>query len=216
VAHVNLKRLTDNRTVNFLKFALGVRETTTSVSDAERELLSSFARGKRCIIEVGVFEGSTSRLFCREMAPAGTVYLVDPFFPEVRIERLLDFSFTRWVATKTVEPWRDRVRFIRQTSRSASEALPLKSQAELIFIDARHDYESVLEDFRCWAPMLAENGTMAFHDSRICAARPDLDDQVGPVRLMREISQMQHGAWETFATADSITAIRRAGIRSPS
>ena len=207
---MNLKRYTDNHTVKFLQFVLGLRQTATSVSSAEHDLLSSFARGKRCIIEVGVFEGATSRFFCREMAPAGVLYLVDPFIPEVRLERLLDFSFTRWVATRTVAPWRDRVRFIRRPSRDAAEELHLTGQADLIFIDARHDYDSVLEDFRCWTPMLAQGGAMAFHDSQVCAARPDLDDQVGPVRLMCEIRQAQHGPWETIAKADSVTVIRPA------
>jgi hypothetical protein len=213
---VNLKRLTDSHSANFLKFVLGLRPPATSVSSSEHQLLGSLARGRRSIIEVGVFEAATSRLFCQEMDPSGTLYLVDPFFPTVRLERLLNLSFTRWVATKTVAPWRSRVQFIRQPSRTAAEALPLRGQAQLIFIDARHDYESVLEDLHCWAPMLAEQGTIAFHDSRVCPARPDLHDQVGPVRLMREIAQGVHGGWQVFATADSITAVRRTDARSGS
>jgi predicted O-methyltransferase YrrM len=208
---VDLKRYTDNHTVKFLKFLVGLRPPESSVTNAERDLLSSLARGKRCIIEVGVFEGVTSQLLCRKMSGDGTLYLVDPFFPEVRLERLLNVSFTRFVATKGLEPWRERVRFVREPSATASQRLPLRGKAELIFIDARHDYDSVLEDFRCWAPMLAPGAAMAFHDSNLCVARPDLGEGAGPVRLMREIQQGVHGPWDIVAHADSITVARRRG-----
>jgi hypothetical protein len=211
MAFFNLERYTNNYTVSFLKFVVGLRKPSTSVSAIEQLFLADLVRSKRCIVEVGVFEGATSQLFCREMEPTGKLYLVDPFFPEVRLERLWGVSFTRFVATKTVRPWQDRVTFVREPSVAAAAILPLQDRAELIFIDARHDYDSVLEDFRCWSPMLAKGAVMAFHDSHVCAARPDLDDGKGPVRLMREISEGKHGAWEMMGTADSVTAIRRRG-----
>jgi predicted O-methyltransferase YrrM len=206
-----LKRLTDNHTVNFLRFALGLRGPASSVSGPERDVLARFARGKRCIIEVGVFEGATSRLFCQEIDPTGAVYLIDPFFPTVRLERMLNVSFNRIVATKAVKPWPERARFIRLPSRAAAETLSLRGMAEFIFIDARHEYEFVLEDFQSWVPMLAPGGAMAFHDSRVCDARGDIDESSGPVRLMREVGAGQHGPWQVVATADSVTVLRRAG-----
>jgi Methyltransferase domain len=81
------------------------------------------------------------------------------------------------------------------------------TSAGFIFIDARHDYESVREDFQVWAPKLAPDGAMAFHDSRVCPARPDIEESSGPVRLMREIGSGVHGPWQIVATADSVTVI---------
>jgi hypothetical protein len=206
---VDLKRYTDNHTVKFLKYVVGLRGPETSVSKAEWSLLGELARGKSCIVEVGVFQGATSQVFCREMNPGGILYLVDPFFPEVRAERLLNVSFNRWVATKSVAPWKSRIQFVRQTSEDAARSLSLQGKADLIFIDARHDYASVLEDFGCWAPMLAPDGRMAFHDSNPCPARPELGEDEGPVRLMREIGRGDHGEWDVIAHADSVTVIRR-------
>lgn len=207
---LNLKRYTNNHTVNFLKFVFGLRGPVTSVSAAEHTLLANLAHERTTIIEVGVYEGATSRIFCREADPRGTVYLVDPFSPEVHLERLFNVSFTRWVATRAVQPRRDRVRFVREPSRNAAAALSSGGRADLIFIDARHDYDSVREDFQCWANLLAPGGTMAFHDSQVCAARPDLDEHVGPVRLMREVSEGRHGPWKIVGISDSVTAIRPA------
>jgi Methyltransferase domain len=206
---LSLQRYANSYTVNFVKFAMGLRKPATSVSAIEQKFLGDLAQGKSCIVEVGVFEGATSELFCRKMDPHGRLYLVDPFFPEVRLERLLGVSFTRFVATRTVKPWEERLTFVREPSVTAAAKLPLLAKAQLIFIDARHDYDSVLEDFRCWSPMLAQGAVMAFHDSHVCAARPDLDQETGPVRLMREIGEGKHGSWNIWGSADSVTAIRR-------
>lgn len=203
-----IKRLVENHTVSFLKFVVGMRGPASSVSGAETALLTQFARGRRTIVEVGVFEGVTSQLFCKEVDPLGTVYLVDPFFPTVRVERLLHLSFNQIVATKAVQPFAARAKFVRLTSREAAETLPLQGKADFIFIDARHDYESVLEDFKVWTPMLAANGAMAFHDSRVCPARDDIAEDSGPVRLMREIASGLHGRWDVAGTADSLTVLK--------
>lgn len=205
-----LSRYTNNYTLNFLKFLLHLRGPSTSVSAPEQKLLSELAANRKCIIEVGVFEGATSQTLCRAMDPGGKLYLVDPFIPEVRVERLLNVSFAQQVATKAVEPWRDRLEFVRQPSVEAAATLKLARQADLIFIDARHDYASVLEDFRAWAPRLDKSATMAFHDSRQCPARPDIGHDDGPVRLMREIERGEHGAWSITAQADSVTTIQAA------
>lgn len=206
---MNLKRITNSHTVNTLKFFAGLRKASTSVSAAENTLLTGLAAGKRCIVEVGVFEGATSAAFCRVMDPAGRLYLVDPFFPEIRLEKLLNISFNRWIAASTVKQWQSRIEFVRQPSTVAAAALPLQGKAEFIFIDARHDYASVLEDFQAWSLILAPDAPMAFHDSRPCEARPELQPTDGPVRLMAEIAAGRHGPWEVVDGADSVTVIRR-------
>src|SRR5262249_40872646 len=87
---LNFQRLTDNHTLRTIKFFVGLRKASTSVSAAEHALLVSLSTGKRCIVEVGVFEGVTSEIFCRVMDPGGRLYLVDPFYPETRLEKFLN------------------------------------------------------------------------------------------------------------------------------
>jgi predicted O-methyltransferase YrrM len=192
-------------TIEFIKYLTGLRSAKTSDTENELNFLSKLAVGKECIVEVGVYEGVASSFFCQSMSTDGKLYLIDPYFHDLKIEKILNFSTTEYIAKQTVKPWKSQVEFVRMTSVEASRLLTLYGKADLIFIDARHDYESVLEDFNCWSPMLAKNGLIAFHDSCVCSARPDLSNTVGPVKLCREIASGKHGNWKAIATVDSIT-----------
>jgi len=182
---------------------------------AETAFLRSLASDRRCAIEVGVFEGATSAVLAEAMPPEGTLYLVDPYDLGVRLEGLLGFSFTWFVAQRSVRPWRQRVHFVRTTSFEAALSHPLDRPADLIFVDADHSYEAVRQDFLAWAPKLVTDGVMAFHDSRCCPARPDLNPSTGPVRLMSEIRLGLFGSWEVTAEADSLTAVAPFNGRRP-
>ena len=57
----------------------------------------------------------------------------------------------------------DKIRLIRGSSLHVASTLD-KSDLDLIFIDAGHDYESVTEDIMSWFPHLSENGVMIGHD----------------------------------------------------
>lgn len=197
-------------TLRFVNYLLGFQGATTSDTEAELEFLASLAKGKNCIVEVGVYEGVASKIFCQNMDYKGKLYLVDPYFSELKIEKVFNTSFTQFIAKQCVKDYSDLVQFVKLTSLEASKSLSLKGKADLIFIDARHDYESVLEDFQCWAPMLSNEGIMAFHDSRVCEARQDLNEQVGPVRLCNEIPRGEHGDWKVVNAMDSITVISAA------
>lgn len=193
--------------IEFLKYLMGLRGPRTTLTAAETGLLRSLAAGAGCAVEVGVYEGATSAVLAAAIAPEGELYLVDPYFLDVRLEKWLGFSFTGFVARRSVRPWSRRARFVRATSLDAARSLPLHQPADLIFIDAVHSYEAVRDDMLAWAPKLAPNGVLAFHDSRCCAARPDLTPDTGPVRLMDEVRRGLHGPWRLAGEADSLTAL---------
>lgn len=201
------KKTLSRPTLEFVRYLLGQRPATTTVTAAETALLVRLASGLRTVVEVGVFEGATSARLAATIHPSGRLFLVDPFVPGTRPERLLGISYCRSIAERSVAPWRDRVRFLRSTSIDAAREI---DGAELIFIDADHSYEAVRADFLAWSERLATNGVLAFHDSRICSARPDLQPETGPVRLLREVLAGRFGAWNLAAEADSVAAIRRA------
>jgi predicted O-methyltransferase YrrM len=196
-------------TFELLRYALGLRGPLTAVTAAEAALLAEIAAAAVCAVEVGVYEGASSRIILDAMPADGQLFLVDPYFEPVRIERWLGFSGPYWVARRTVAAYSERARFVRMTSAEAAAELVLPRLADLIFIDARHDYESVAEDVRLWSPHLAAGGTLAFHDSRVCAARPELSAQSGPVALVEELVDGAKGDWQLVAAADSLSVLCR-------
>jgi predicted O-methyltransferase YrrM len=179
------------------------------VTPKEHALLGDLAAGKRCIVEVGVFEGQTSRLLASRIDAGGMLYLVDPFPRSTLFERLSGLSFAEWIAHREVRLYAAKVCFIRETSADAAAQLALDGKVDLVFIDARHDYDSVREDFLLWQRKLRPEGVIAMHDSRPCAVRPDLDGQAGSVRLADELLRGCHGAWDVAGEADSVLALRR-------
>jgi predicted O-methyltransferase YrrM len=199
--------------IDFLRYLLRRRAAQSSLTAAESRLLTTLSRGRACVVEVGVYQGATSARLAAVMAPTGCLWLVDPYRRETRWERLLGFSANELVARRSVQPWAERVRFVRRASSAAARELALDQGAELIFIDADHSYAAVREDFLAWAPHLAPRGLLAFHDSRPCPARPDLDAATGPVRLAAEILGGMHGDWSLAAEADSIAAFQRGDVR---
>jgi predicted O-methyltransferase YrrM len=201
-------------TINFLLYMAGLRPAATTDTDSELTLLAAYASRASIIVEVGVFEGVGARVMAEASRPGARLYLVDPYFKSVHAERIFRISFAEQVARRELLPWKDRVNWVKKTSAlAATEILegPESSglSPDFVFIDAAHDYESVKRDFSHWGQILAVGGSMAFHDSRLCPARPDLTLDTGPVRLMAELAADTSSKWEISGSADSITVITR-------
>jgi hypothetical protein len=55
------------------------------------------------------------------------------------------------------------IRIIRKTSDEAAKGLDDES-LDIVFIDARHDYDSVVNDIRIWLPKVKFGGVLCGHD----------------------------------------------------
>lgn len=199
-----------SKTLSFLSYILGLRNAYTSDTNDELLFLSHLAQDKKNIIEVGVFEGVASKIFCESMSPSGKLYLIDPYFKSLRIEELFGFSTAEFIAKRNLRNFKNSIRFVKKTSAEAASEFRGSQKADLIFIDARHDYESVLQDFELWSTCLKDDGVIAFHDSHMCRARPDLSPEIGPVKLCEEIASGLYDPWKVVDAVDSITLVAKA------
>ena len=196
-------------TFELLLGVCGLRPPRSSVTRLELQLLLQFARGAGTVIEVGVFEGSTSLALGTALAEGGTIVLVDPFFRELRIEQWFGFSGSRRIARRTTRSLGKRRLWIETTSEAAAAERVGAAPAALIFLDARHDYASVLADLQAWAGHVGEGGVLAIHDCRPCLSRPELRAGEGSCRAVEEF--LAAGGWSLAAEADSLAVLKRSG-----
>lgn len=128
------------------------------------------ARGLTGIgVEVGVRRGTYSHLLLWNWKGEKLVS-IDPWLEDARDayvdksnvsqsthERLYEDT------KKRLAPFGPRSEIWRLTSVQAAERLEDRS-VDFVYIDARHDYDSVLEDLRAWFPKVRAGGILAGHD----------------------------------------------------
>ncbi len=145
------------------------------------------AIGARRVLEIGAFQGETSRVIADALAGHGTLVVIDPMrwsselvrnglarhtarFPWIlsTLERLFDRA--------TYEPafWRnlgERARHVRLfRSLSSDPALlacsdPDLASFDLVFIDGDHGYAGALLDMKRWGGRVRKGGLVLVHDA---------------------------------------------------
>ena len=121
-------------------------------------------------VEVGTKEGRPTAHILKE-CPNVNVIGLDPWCVVGSQEDIncgedykeWDFDAIEKEFWERVEPWKSRLTFLRRTSKGAAPTVDDNSQ-DLIFIDAAHDYDSVLEDIGLWVPKVKTGGILAGHD----------------------------------------------------
>lgn len=170
-----------NMFLHWLLYHLRVQNARTQVTPGEHAVLQRHASGKQCVVELGVFEGATSRLLRDVMAPAGNLWCIDPFPCG-----WLGFSYSYSIAEREVTKSRNgHASFIRQYSHNAVR--DWHEPIDMLFIDADHSYEAVKRDWQTWSPHVVQGGVVSLHDSRVVKGRTD--SETGPARLVKELLQ---------------------------
>ncbi len=122
-------------------------------------LLLETARQGGDIVELGCYKGRTTALLV-QASKDGRVTSVDPFIePSHRYE------------ASSPDVWRNNLKKIgleppQLLHMTGDEALKhfQGKWLSLVFIDAAHDYESVLNDLHNWTPLVKKGGFVALHD----------------------------------------------------
>jgi predicted O-methyltransferase YrrM len=204
-------RLRDDVRLRALAVGAGLVPPRTMHSDADAAVLRAAASGRRRVVEIGVYEGSSAVALCRLLAPSAELHLVDPFGAHGSALP------AGWGATEGATK-----RVVRRAARrhhgpllrfhvafSHDVARRWADPVDLVFVDGDHSAEGVDADWAAWSPYVVPGGAVVLHDAR--ASQPGGRGLPGPTavadRLFRGPDAL--GGWRILAEADRTLAVVR-------
>jgi hypothetical protein len=116
-----------------------------------------FVRPEHYGVEIGVFKGTSSRLFLNRCS---FMYFIDPCidYPESSNH---DIFVTAKEFLKLMEAYEPRFSFIKAFSVDAAYLVPF---VDFVFVDGEHKYEFVKQDVELYWPKVRAGGFMCGHD----------------------------------------------------
>ena len=182
----------------------GLRPIFAQHTKLEHEALQRNARGRRCIVEIGVAECASALALREVMASDGTLYLIDPYH----------LSRIRWInaqsrAAKTAVSRcaTAKVNWIKQFSFDAVKGWD--QPIDFLFIDGDHAKDSVIRDWNEWHRFVRPGGRVAFHDARMFEnGWPKEGD--GPVEAVNSLFRDQRiPGWRIIEEVHSLVIVER-------
>jgi MMP 1-O-methyltransferase len=197
------------RRLRALVVGAGVAAPRAVHSDGEAALLAELARGRRRVVQIGVFEGASATLLCDVLEPGAELHLVDPFVrrPNARRDGA---AASEWATRRVV----DRAarggagpRVHWHVDFSASVAGRWTLPVDLVSIDGDNSEIGVTKDWDLWHPFVVEGGSVLFHDAR--ASRPGGRGLPGPTAVVDRLFRGPRGLpdWEIAAELDRAVAV---------
>lgn len=184
-----------------IRYLLGAEPAATQTTAAERDLLARFARGASRLLEIGVYEGASTRIIADAMPPTATLYAVDPFFAG-----RFGICWSQLIARREAGNCNSgTVRFVRAMSVDAARAI--EGDFDYIFIDADHSLEAIGADWEAWSPRCLVGGVMAFHDTRIAPHAPQVA-RFGSFEFYNRVIA-RHPDFQEIGSADTLSIVRR-------
>jgi predicted O-methyltransferase YrrM len=179
-------------------------------TEREGELLRRLAAGRACVVEVGVYEGSSSVQLVDAMAPDATLHLVDPYIENALragwrgVERATRRTVTR-AARRSGGP---RLRWHVCTSEEAARDWP-GDPVDLVFVDGDHSADAARLDWDLWHPHVPAGGHVVFHDAR--EGKRGGRGLPGPTAVVDRLFRRDAPApgWRIVEEVDSAVAVRR-------
>ena len=154
--------------IHYVAVMIGFELPHTQTTEAERDLLLTKLPGRRQVVEVGVFEGFTTKLLADAADAEATVYGVDPFFAG-----RLGISWGRLISERHNRKHlaSGKVKFLRTLSTEVKDGVPQK--VDFVFMDADHSLKGIAADWAFWSERVVPGGIVALHDTLPMPNRPE-------------------------------------------
>ncbi len=112
-------------------------------------------------VEIGVFKGENAYNMLTSI-PIKHLYLIDPYEAFVQHDIPKDFSRFYEEAKARLEPFKDKITFIKKLSYEAASEIP--DNLDFVYIDGNHDYDFVKKDIELYFPKVKSGGIVGGHD----------------------------------------------------
>lgn len=139
------------------------------------------------MIEVGCYQGESTAIFAANFKYVYAVDCwqdgVDPFWKSHENMALIENQFDLRMSVYA------NVTKIKDLSMSAAKKFD--SMVDFVYIDASHDYESVVNDIKAWLPFVRSGGWIGGHDYGVAGCHVDkavLNTLGNPLRLFSDSS----------------------------
>jgi len=204
-------RLRDDPRLRAVAVGAGVIPPRTMHSDAEATALERLAGGRRMVVEIGVYEGSSAVRLCRALGAGATLHLIDPFghHPSaLRPGQAATERATRRVVERAAA--RSGTRLVWHVAFSADVARGWDgTPCDLVFVDGDHSEQGCRSDWDGWHPFVAPGGLLALHDARMGSA--DGRGLPGPTAVADAVLRPPPPGWVIHEEVDSLVVARRGG-----
>lgn len=150
-------------TIHYLLWKVGLSSAITQTTQAERDSLCRHARGKKRLMEIGVYEGVTTKALRKVIDKDAVIFAVDPF-PRGTFGISMQEIISQTEVGKVDQ---GRVEWIRALGNEAGNDSRVGDEPlDFIFVDGDHSWKGIESDWNVWSPRMVVGGVMAFHDSR--------------------------------------------------
>lgn len=188
--------------IHFLGVRAGLSQPHTQTTASERNVIASYLPGAKRIVEVGVFEGYTTRLLAEKSDTDAVIYGVDPFFAG-----RLGISWGMLIARHCNERYlrSGKVQFVRRLSTDVGGEVP--NPVDVVFIDGDHSLAGITMDWAFWSERLAKGGIVALHDTLVTPDKPEAYT-LGSIEYFRD--HIRHDPrFDILVQQDSLSVLKK-------
>jgi predicted O-methyltransferase YrrM len=204
-------RLRDDVRLRSVFVGAGLIPPRTMHSEADAAVLRAVAAGRRRVVEIGVYEGSSAVVLCEVLEPAAELHLIDPFghhgwaLPA-------GWGATEGASRRVVARAARRSRGPRvhwHVDYSAAVAARWQDAVDLVFIDGDHSEAGVRSDWEGWHRFVGPGGAVVFHDARL--TQEGGRGLPGPTAVVDSLFRGPGGlvGWRIVSEADRTVAVVR-------